>query len=77
MKWGWSWGCKGKAFSMPIAGFQGMGQVIADGRATSIYYRIQFIPSKDAIVNATIDPTIVWVSQQQMTEQMAAHKKQR
>lgn len=49
-------------------------QVIADGSATSIYYRIQFIPSKDAIVNATIDPTIVWVSQQQMTEQMAAHK---
>lgn len=49
-------------------------QVIADGSATSIYYRIQFIPSKDAIVNATIDPTIVWVSQQQMTEQMESHK---
>lgn len=49
-------------------------QVIADGAATSIYYRIQFIPSKDAIVNATIDPTIVWASQQQLQEVMERHK---
>lgn len=49
-------------------------QVIADGSATSIFYRIQFIPSKDAIVNATIDPTIVWASQQQLQQTMEQHK---
>lgn len=49
-------------------------QVIADGAATSIFYRIQFIPSKDAIVNATIDPTIVWASQEQLQAVMEQHK---
>lgn len=50
-------------------------QVITDGSATSIYYRIKFIPSRTAIVNATIDPTISLVSQKQFDASWDRHQK--
>ena len=47
--------------------------LIATGEAKSFIYRMKFIPSSEAVIHATVDPTIVWVTQTELNSRLSAH----